>query len=371
MILPCVPGRLRKSADFKKKAFPDPVLGKRIRKGKRRTGADGTRLRTDANRSEKVTNRVKNLKGNALLVLAALIWGVAFVAQDKAAEVVPTFTMNTLRSFIASIVLVPLIAFMQKRKGKPFLEKEPLERKKLWTGGLVCGIFLCIAANFQQFGIAAYPADAAASGRSGFITAMYVVLVPIFGLATGKIVPHHVRFGVILAAVGMGLLCLSGGVNRLYWGDLFVLCCAFVYTFQVLAIDKYARLVDGLKLSCLQFLVCGVLSAVLMLFFEQPNWAEVLSAWPYVLYVAVMSSGVAYTLQIIGQGMSENPTVASICMSLESVFAMIAGAILMHERFTAREGIGVIMMFAAILLSQMPEKWFAFRKKTEKQKDSH
>lgn len=308
-------------------------------------------------------DRTRNLKGNALLVLTALIWGVAFVAQDKAAETVPPFTINGVRFLLGALALLPLIAVLQKRQGKPFLEKNKQEKKLLWKAGILCGVFLTVGANFQQFGIALYPSDAAASGRSGFITAMYVVLVPIFGLAAGKIVPHHVRFSVILAAVGMGMLCLSGGLERLYLGDLLCFACAIGYTLQVLSIDKYANLVDAVKLSCIQFLVCGVLSCLLMLGFEKPDWAALVAAWPYILYIALLSSGVAYTLQTIGQAMSGNPTVASICMSLESVFATIAGAVLMHERFTGRETVGVLLMFAAILLSQLPAKLFRFRKR--------
>ncbi len=297
----------------------------------------------------------KNFKGNLLLILAALLWGVSFVMQDKAGEVLSPFAINGIRSIIGSLFLIPVIAFFSKMNGKPIFEKTSIARKDLLVCGVLCGIFLCIATNFQQFGIILYPKEAAASGRSGFITALYVVLVPLFGIFMNKRIAITVWLGVLLAVVGMCLLCLSNGISNIYLGDLIVLCCALAFTMQIICIDKFADRVDGIKLSCLQFFVCGVLSLILMLVFEEPTLLQVKQSLPYILYLGIVSCGIAYTLQIVGQQYSKNPTVASILMSLESVFAAISGAILLGERFTLRETIGCIIMFAAIVFAQLPQ----------------
>ncbi len=296
----------------------------------------------------------KNLKGNLMLVLAAFLWGISFVMQDKAVFYLSPFTINGIRSIIGTLSLTPLILLRSKKSGVPVFEGSGKKRKALIMSGVLCGVFLCIATNFQQFGIALYPDDAAASGRSGFITALYVVLVPLFSLFSKKKPPFTVWLGVILAAVGMALLCLGGGESGLYIGDLIVLCCAFAFTLQILCIDKYSDTVDGVKLSALQFFVCGILSLVLMFIFDKPTIENVIAAAPYILYLGIMSCGVAYTLQIIGQQYSKSPTVASILMSLESVFAALAGVVLIGESFTLRETFGCITMFAAIVFSQLP-----------------
>ena len=289
-----------------------------------------------------------------MLVLAAFFWGISFVMQDKAVTYLSPFAINGIRSIIGTLSLMPLILLKSRKSGIPVLEGTKEKRKALLISGVLCGVFLCIATNFQQFGIALYPEDAAASGRSGFITALYVVLVPLFSLFSKKKPPVTVWLGVIFATVGMCLLCLGGGERGIYSGDLIVLCCAFAFTLQILCIDKYSDTVDGVKLSALQFLVCGILSLVLMFIFDTPTIQNVIAAAPYILYLGIMSCGVAYTLQIIGQQYSKNPTVASILMSLESVFAALAGALLIGESFTLRETFGCIIMFAAIVLSQLP-----------------
>ena len=297
----------------------------------------------------------KNFKGNLLLILAALLWGISFVMQDKAGEVLSPFAINGIRSIIGSFFLIPVILFFSKKNNKPFFEKTGMARKDLIVSGTLCGVFLCIATNFQQFGIILYPKEAAASGRSGFITALYVVLVPVFGVFMTKKVNLSVWLGVLLAVVGMCLLCLSNGIGNIYLGDLIVLCCALAFTMQIICIDKFADRVDGIKLSSFQFLVCGVLSLILMLIFEEPTLLQVKESLPYILYLGIVSCGIAYTLQIVGQQYSKNPTVASILMSLESVFAAISGAIIIGERFTLRETLGCIIMFVAIVFAQLPE----------------
>lgn len=304
----------------------------------------------------------KNLKGNLLLVLAALVWGVSFVMQDMAAEYLTPFAVNGIRSLIGSAVLFPVVFVISKKSGRPLLEKTKPARRDMIICAVLCGVFLTIATNFQQFGIAMYPPEAAASGRTGFITALYVVLVPVVSFIFFKKKSGFTLWiGVVLAVIGMFFLCFGGGFGAVYLGDLVVLCCAVAFTMQILVIDKFADRVDGVKLSMLQFFVCGVLSLMLAFIFEEMTIDAILKSAPYILYLGVMSCGVGYTLQIIGQQNSQNPTVASILMSLESVFAALSGAIITGERMLTREILGCFIMFAAIVFSQLPK--ISFEKK--------
>lgn len=298
----------------------------------------------------------KSLKGSLILLIAAAIWGFAFVAQDVAAEIIEPFTLNGVRFLIGTVALMPVILVMSKKTGRPILEKTKEYRKVLVKAGVLCGVFLCIAANIQQFGIAIYPPEAASSGRSGFITALYVVLVPITGIFLKKKIGLNVWISVALATVGMYLLCFANGISGIYLGDVIVLCCAIGFTFQILCIDKYGGMVDGVKLSCIEFFISGVLSLVLMFIFETPEISAILSAWKQLIFLGVFSSGVAYTFQIIGQQTLENPTIASIIMSLESVFAAIGGVLLLNQTMAPREVAGCVIMFGAIVLSQLPAK---------------
>lgn len=295
----------------------------------------------------------KNLKGSIILLLAAIIWGLAFVAQDKAAVYIEPFTVNAMRSYIGGLALIPVAGVISKMKGQPLVPKEKNDRKRLLLTGIACGTLLCIAANFQQFGIAAYPEGAAASARSGFLTAMYILFVPIFGIFLKKRPGITVFIAVIIAVVGLYLLCFSNGIGGFYGGDLIVLICAFAFTFHILCVDTLGQSVDGVKLSCIQFFTCGILSTVLMLCFEEPTLQSVLKAGLPLVYLGIMSSGVAYTLQIIGQQQCDNPTVASIVMSFESVFAALGGA-LFGDRLSVKEMLGCAVMFVAIIISQLP-----------------
>ncbi len=298
---------------------------------------------------------LKNLKGNLILLIAAIIWGLAFVAQDKAADTVPPFAINAVRSYIGFLFLIPVCAVFSCKRGEGLVPETKAGRKNLALAGLICGVMLTISANLQQFGISSYPDGAAASARSGFITAMYVVLVPVLGLFLKKKTRLNLWLAVLLSVVGLYLLCLSGGLDRIYGGDLVVFGCAISFALHIMCVDRFAGLVDGVKLSCLQFFVCGTLSTVLTVIFERPTLSGILAAMPYLLFIGIMSSGVAYTLQIIGQQYSENPTVASIIMSLESVFAALGG-MLFGEVLSLREALGCLVMFAAIVLSQIDLK---------------
>lgn len=287
-----------------------------------------------------------------LLLLTAFIWGNAFVAQSTGMDYVGPFTMNCVRSILGGIVLLPMIAFLDKKK-----EKQPEEekrdraaaRKTLIKGGILCGILLCAASNFQQFGI-----SYTTVGKAGFITALYIIIVPLLGILRGKRPGAKVWFGVLLALVGLYLLCMQGGL-QLTTGDSLVLACAFVFSLHILTVDYYSPKVEGVKLACIQFFVSAFLSGIGMLVFEQPQLSQIVSAWLPICYAGILSSGVGYTLQIVGQKGLE-PTVASLLMSLESVFAALAGFVLLGQAMSLRELAGCVLMFLAIILAQLPAK---------------
>ncbi len=298
----------------------------------------------------------RKLISNIALVVAALVWGFAFVSQEQAAKYVDSFTVNALRSLVAPVALLPLILFRAKKSSVPLFEKTKEDRKLMFKSGIICGTLLCISSNLQQFGISLYPDDAAISARSGFITALYVVLVPICGIIFKRKVSLNVWLSVVIATIGLYLLCGSSGLSGIYLGDLIVLCCALSFSFQILCVDHFIDRVDSVKLSAIQFLTCGILSLILMFIFERPDIESIMLSAKYIMYLGVVSSAVGYTLQIIGQKYSDNPTVASILMSLESVFAALGGWLLLNKSLSAVEILGCVVMFAAIVLAQLPIK---------------
>ncbi|MBD9207269.1 MAG: DMT family transporter [Clostridiales bacterium] len=288
-------------------------------------------------------------------ILAAFIWGTAFVAQDLCADSIGTFAFNATRYFIAVLALLVVIAVSDKAKKNrptPTAEEKKAANKQLWLGGLCCGVALAIASNFQQAGLVA-GTDA---GKAGFITALYVVLVPVFGLFFKRRVSLPVWIAVVCSVVALYLLCIKGDFS-LAAGDLLILVCAVCFAVHILVIDHFTAYCDGVKLSCLQFLFAGIISAVCMFLFETVDFAAIWSCILPLLYVGIFSCGVGYTLQILAQKDS-NPTVVTILLSLESVFAVIAGAIVLHQQMTAREYIGCVVMFVAVILAQIqfPEK---------------
>jgi drug/metabolite transporter (DMT)-like permease len=293
------------------------------------------------------------LRQSLILLLTAIIWGIAFVAQSVGMDYVEPFTFIAARNVIGVIVLLPVVYIMGRQNADSndnSDKKADKNTKDLITGGICCGICLFVASSLQQFGV-----RYTTVGKAGFITAMYMVLVPIFGMFMGKKTGLRVWLAVVLAAVGMYFLCISKGEFRLQKGDLLVFLCAVGFTFHILTIDHFSPKTDGVKLSCIQFFVCAVLSAIFMLIFESPSISSMLDAWMPILYAGALSSGVAYTLQIIGQkGM--NPTVASLILSLESVVSVLAGWIILHQKLSAREIFGCLMAFAAIILVQLPNK---------------
>ena len=298
------------------------------------------------------------IKGFIILLITSIVWGFAFVAQDIAAKHIQPFTVNALRCIIGALVLLPVIIFSSIKNKRPIFEKDKRKRNDLIAASILCGVFLCIGVNLQQFGISMYPIDAATSGRSGFITALYVVFVPITGVFLKKKLGLNSLISVLLATIGMYLLCLSNGLKHVYLGDLVVLGSAFGFTLQILCIDRFSHLVDGIKLSALQFFVCGVLSTILMFIFETPTIENIKESLLPILYLGIVSSGIGYTLQIVGQQYSQRPTLDSIIMSLESVFAVIGGALILHEHLLTNEIIGCVVMFIAIIFAQLPTSIF-------------
>ena len=291
------------------------------------------------------------------------------MAQDLCADVIDTFSFNAARSYIAVVVLLVIIFIFDKLK-KDKVELTPAEKKKarrdLLIGGFCCGTALAVASNFQQAGIAA----GTEAGKAGFLTALYVVLVPLFGLFFRRKVSLPVWIAVALSVASLYLLCIKGEFT-LAMGDLLVLVCAVCFAIHILVIDHFTAKVDGIKLSCVQFfvaavwatlakLVCAILGAngigdtsVVTSIFAMPDWAGIWACILPILYVGVFSSGVAYTLQILAQKDS-NPTVVTILLSLESVFAVIAGAIILQQQMTGREYLGCVLMLVAVILAQIP-----------------
>lgn len=294
------------------------------------------------------------LRNSLLLLLTATIWGVAFVAQSVGMDYVGPFTFNMLRSIIGGSVLIPCIFLLDKiapKEKKELTEEECRQgRKTLLIGGICCGVLLALAANMQQIGI-----QYTTVGRAGFITACYIIIVPILSfLLFRKKCGVSILAAVVLALIGLYLLCITDGF-AIGKGDFFVLICSFLFSFHILVIDYFSPLVDGVKMSCIQFFVCGIVSGIPALLTETIVWENILQAWLPILYAGVMSCGVAYTLQIVGQK-NMNPTVASLILSMESCISVLAGWIILDQKLTARELLGCVLMFAAIVLAQLPGK---------------
>ena len=287
------------------------------------------------------------MKNNILLVLTALIWGCAFVAQSVGMDYVGPFTFNMARFLIGAIVLLPVIWFMdcQRKTGA----EKGAGQKTLIIGGICCGIALAVASTLQQWGILFTTV-----GKAGFITAMYIVIVPLLGIFIGKKVRPLIIGCVAIAVVGFYFLCMTESL-RLGLGDFLVLLCAIAFSIHILVIDHFSPKVDGVKMSAIQFLTAAIISAVPTLLWEQPVFTEILQAWQPVLYAGVMSCGVAYTLQIIAQK-NADPTVAALLLSLESVFSVLAGWVLLGQGLSLKELFGCVLIFCAIILAQLPEK---------------
>lgn len=286
----------------------------------------------------------------AELLLTAFIWGVAFVAQSVGMDYIGPFTFNCIRSIIGGLVLIPLVFFLHKTDKKKQNKEEIKDYKKnTLIGGICCGVFLCAASCFQQFGLMETTV-----GKAGFITALYIIIVPILGFFAGKKIAPIIWGSSVIAVIGFYMLSISGQVS-ISRGDILVLICAVLFSFHILVIDYFSPRGDGVTISCIQFLTCGIICGILMFVFENPQIGDILAAYIPLLYAGVMSCGVAYTLQIVGQK-NMDPTVASLILSLESVFSALAGWIILGQSLSTRELIGCALVFAAVLLAQMPQK---------------
>lgn len=290
----------------------------------------------------------QQIKSSLILLLTATIWGVAFVAQSVGMEYIGPFTFNAIRCVLGGLVLIPVILVLKKKKETGAENQEKEDKKTLWAGGIACGVILCIASNLQQFGIME-----ASVGKSGFFTALYIVMIPVIGIFIGKRPGIKLWFCVALAVVGMYLLCMKDGSFTIERADIMLLLCALAFSFHILVVDYFSPKVDGVKMSCIQFFVCGVLSAVGMLFTETPDISNIQAAWLPLLYAGLLSCGVGYTLQIVGQK-GINPIIASLIMSLESVISALAGWVILGQVLSPKEILGCILMFVAIIITQIP-----------------
>lgn len=329
----------------------------------------------------------KRMKSNLFLLLTAFIWGSAFVAQKVGADV-GTFTFNGVRTFVAGLSLMPVILILdniRKKKKNPDAEKNvkasPLDttagaassddgtvssadsgtsrrepgksgdRKVLWAGGISCGLALFVASTLQQYGIGMTTA-----GKSGFITSVYCIIVPIISIVIGHKVKKIIWLCAIVAIAGLYLLTMKPGESfHIQRGDFFVLLCAFGFALHIMVIDHFSPKTDSIKMSCIQFLVSGLLGIICMFVLEEPHLPSILANWFPILYAGVFSGGMAYTLQIVAQA-DANPSEASLILCLESVFSVITGAIILHESMSARGYMGCLLIFAAVVLSQLPSK---------------
>lgn len=316
----------------------------------------------------------KKLKGDLMLVLTAMVWGGSFVAQKSGMELIGPFAFNGIRTIIGGIVLIPLIMVLDRMKSKkqasaPAVKADAAdsalseadkknEQKLLITGSICCGLALLVAGMLQQIGMMYTTA-----GKAGFITALYVVLVPIFGRILGKKIRPLIWLCVLASAFGLYLLCMpaSGGFGHINKGDLIVLACALCFAVHILLIDYFSPKVDGVRLSCIQFFIAGILCMILMfpldpvLGYDIPSLSQLLDAWIPIVYAGALSCGAGYTMQIVAQA-DTDPAVASMILCLESVFAVIAGMLILGESLSLREAAGCIIMFAAILAAQLPAR---------------
>lgn len=315
--------------------------------------------------------KVNKVRNSIFLIITALIWGIAFVAQSEGGKAVGPYTFNCIRSFIGGAVLLPVIFLLGKMDNKERsennehshnldIEDRRGNHKKLITGGILCGLMLFLASTSQQLGMY-YGVSA---GKAGFLTACYILIVPIIGIFLKKKCGVNVWIGVFLALMGLYMLCMDGRLS-IKFCDILVLQCAFLFSIHILIVDRFSPFVNGVKMSCIQFFVCGTLGIIPMFVVDMKHSLDGIrqllplltssEAWIPILYAGVLSCGVGYTLQILGQK-GLNPTIASLLMSLESVFSVLAGWIILGETMKGKEILGCVFIFIAIILAQLPQK---------------
>ncbi len=288
----------------------------------------------------------KKLAGSLLLLLTALIWGSAFVSQRIGMSYVEPLTFNSIRTFLGGLFLIPFIPVFCRKKPD---SSDSSSNRMLIIGGIACGLLLCLASNLQQVGI-----QYTTAGKAGFITSLYIVLVPCLGLFIGQRIRTSMWIAVLLAVCGLYLLCM-GERLKLERGDFYIILCALAFSFHILAVGYYAPRTDGVKLACLQFLISGAVGMLFMFIFETPHIKDIIACLGPILYAGIFSCGLAYTFQIIGQ-VYVDPAVASLLMSFESVFAVLSGWLILGEHLSLKELSGCILMFCAVILAQLPEK---------------
>lgn len=286
----------------------------------------------------------KQLKGSLSILLATVIWGSTFVAQSVGVDYIGPFSFLSIRCFLAVVMLL-LVLFLRNRKDFVKILCDP----RLWKAGIPCGIALFAATALQQIGLIYTTA-----GKGGFITTMYILIVPLFGIFLKQKPPKTVGISVVIAAVGLYLIS-GAGFTSVNIGDVLMLGCAVAFAVQILIMDRVAGELNSMALNMAQGLVCAVISGICALCFETLAWGNILACWFPLCWAGIMSMGIAYTLQIVGQKAIE-PTTASLLMSFESVFAAISGWLLLNESFTLTEGIGCALVFGAIMLTQIPTK---------------
>lgn len=302
----------------------------------------------------------KRLKGTLQLTLTSFIWGVAFVAQSVGMDYVGPWTFICARYILGGLVLIPVIYLISQleykqhiaagKDGLPRMSlKDPQVRKNTLIGGLFCGVFLVSASLFQQYGILE-----TSVGKAGFITALYIIIVPFLSIFLHKKIGLNEWISALIAVAGFYIMSIQGkpSINR---GDILLLICAFLYSMQILVIDHFVEKVNPVAMSCVQFFVSAIVGGIGMFILETPTWSSLIAAAIPILYAGIMSSGVAYTLQIIGQKNLE-PTLASLLMSLESVFSALAGFVILKQILSTKEIIGCVLVFAGVILAQLPQK---------------
>lgn len=289
----------------------------------------------------------KKLFSSAALLLGTVIWGAAFIAQAQGMELLGPFTFQAARCAVAMLALLPGIALFDGTHRKEGLQK--WANPVLWKAGLPCGIALFTASSLQQVALLYTNA-----GKAGFITAMYIVIVPLIGLFFGEKSSFRLFFAVSLAVVGLYMLSCAG-VQEINKGDLLLMLCAVAFAVQIRLVDRFSAQVDPLRLNAVQAMVCGVLSAIAMLLFETPKMAHILQSWQSICFAGILSMGLAYSLQIIGQR-ELNATVASMIMSLESVFAALFGWLILNQSLSGIELVGCLLVFVGVIISQLPAK---------------
>ena len=300
------------------------------------------------------TKQKTQLKGIIMLMLTAFIWGTSFVAQSVGMDSIEGFTFSGIRTLMGALVLLPVVLLRDKSARRNLnpaqLAQHKALNKKTVISGAILGVVLCAASNFQQFAF-----NYSTSGKIAFVTALYMFFVPLFGLFMKKKVPALTWVCVFFGFVGLYFLCINpNDMTAINKGDVLTFICAIIFAVHILLIEKFAPNVDGVMLSCVQFAVSGTISCILMFLFEDPQLAAIGTALPSLLYSGIMSCGLAYTFQIVGQKYTE-ATVASLILCLESVFGVLAGAVILKELLSGREILGCTIMFAAIILSQLSD----------------